>query len=388
MDASIILQGRGVDALGSFSRGNALAQQVNQTRDQNALRMLNQTQGPQIMAGDPNALNALARLDPNAAMAAQQNAFAMEQQRAAVKQKAAEWAQSQRAEVVQAEAAKTEQLLKGAAYFHAQGDRAGYDAYVRQQGGDPAQYPFEMFPAIAAQAGDVLEVWKTFQPEKVEAPSMDARYKVVAGTLYDLAAEGGPKAVGQGAMQEEIIMGPDGKPIMVRGGPGTTTKFTEGQSKDNVYATRAEGALAVLDPIADNLASLQDRAANLDPTGVIRGQIQSPDFQVAQQAGQEFLQAILRKDTGAAITADEQALYGETYLPQPGDGPSVLEAKRVARSRALAAMQAGMTVDQIVAVQRGLVDAAKRAEGGATQQPATSTDLGITEDDLRYLGGQ
>lgn len=139
-------------------------------------------------------------------------------------------------------------------------------------------------------------------------------------------------------------------------GPGAATAkpLTEAQSKDVVFATRAQGALAVLDPVAEELTNLGSRAAELDPTGVIRGNVQSPEYQVAKQASDEFLQAILRKDTGAAITPAEQALYGVTYLPQPGDGPAVLEAKRAARQRAVAAIEGGMSAAQIIAQEKAL----------------------------------
>lgn len=142
---------------------------------------------------------------------------------------------------------------------------------------------------------------------------------------------------------------------MVQGaGAATARPFTEGQSKDVVYATRAQGALEVLEPVAETLTSLPSKMAGYDPTGILRSRVQSPDYQVARNAGDEFLQAILRKDTGAAITADEQALYGVTYLPQPGDGPEVLEAKRAARQRAVAAITAGMSPAQMIAQEKAL----------------------------------
>lgn len=130
--------------------------------------------------------------------------------------------------------------------------------------------------------------------------------------------------------------------------------FTEGQSKDVVFSTRARGALEVLEPLAGALTSRTERAAEWDPTGLARG-MQSDDFQVAKNAGDEFLQAILRKDTGAAITEQEQALYGKTYLPQPGDSPELLEAKSQARKRAIAAIEASMSPAQMLAQERGLM---------------------------------
>lgn len=68
LDPSIILSGMNVDVLGAMSRGNALAAQVQQSNDQNALRSLYRTQGADILAGKPQALNALAGIDPQTAL--------------------------------------------------------------------------------------------------------------------------------------------------------------------------------------------------------------------------------------------------------------------------------------------------------------------------------
>lgn len=148
-------------------------------------------------------------------------------------------------------------------------------------------------------------------------------------------------------------------------------KFTEAQSKDNVFSTRARGALPTLDKMADNLMGRIDRAAEMDPTGFAREWFQSEDYQVAKAAGDEFLQAILRKDTGAAITPAEQQLYGVTYLPQPGDGPDVRAYKQQARERAIAAIEAGMSPAQMVAQEKALSRSGQGQAGGTPPQQAT-----------------
>lgn len=161
-----------------------------------------------------------------------------------------------------------------------------------------------------------------------------------------------------------IETGPDGTTRIVQG-PGVTSKpFTEGQSKDVVYATRAQGALDEFDPVANKLTSRGERLLEIVPLGFGRD-YQDPDYQVAQRAGTEFLQAILRKDTGAAITEAEQVEYGRVYLPQPGDSQEVLKSRAAARKRAVAALQAGMSPEQMLAVER--------ATGLAPETTATSS---------------
>lgn len=172
MDASIILQGQPVNALGALAAGNDLAKQSNELRRQNALDALYKSQGAGIMNGDQNALNALAQFDPNAALGIKQtqqsmgfDAEKMGMLREEAKRAAAEYAKTLSAADRNAQIAKIESGLKGAAFFYQNGDRAGYDGFLKQNGLDPAQYPFEAFPATAAQYDGVLEAYKSFKPE-------------------------------------------------------------------------------------------------------------------------------------------------------------------------------------------------------------------------------
>lgn len=171
LDPSIILGGQSVNALGAMQAGNQLAGQTIDINRQNALAQLYQTQGAGIANGDPSALNALAGMDPQAAMgfkSAQQDmqfsAERMQMIRDQTKVAAAEQAAKMSAEQRAASVAQIENGLKGASFFYQKGDRAGYEGFLRQNQLDPAQYPFDMFPATAAQYEGVLEAFKTFQP--------------------------------------------------------------------------------------------------------------------------------------------------------------------------------------------------------------------------------
>jgi hypothetical protein len=170
-----------------------------------------------------------------------------------------------------------------------------------------------------------------------------------------------------------IEVGADGQ-VRVTQGPGVQARpLTEGQSKDTVYATRAAGALPILDQYDVALTSLGDIVLGADPTGIVRGRMQSTEYQLARQAGDEFLQAILRKDTGAAITKQEQELYGKTYLPEQGDGPELIAQKRQARLRALKAIEAGLPPSAIVAKEQALQRSGTAAESPAAAAPSGGT---------------
>jgi hypothetical protein len=169
---------------------------------------------------------------------------------------------------------------------------------------------------------------------------------------------------------------PDG--TVVSYGGSSPKPFTEGQGKNVVYGTRARAAAENLAPVAGALTDRVGQVAERVPLGFGR-EIQSDEFQLAKQAGDEFLQAILRKDTGAAITAQEQELYGQTYLPQPGDSPARLEAKAKARERAILALEASMSPEEIIAQEKAL-----EANG---QSEVAIPRAGAVEGGWRFKGG-
>lgn len=146
-----------------------------------------------------------------------------------------------------------------------------------------------------------------------------------------------------------LSVGPDGTVNFEQGG---TRPLTEAQSKDAVYATRGEGALPIIDRYGDALTNFRESVSSNVP--FVGNYAKSAEYQQAEQAGNEFLQAILRKDTGAAITSEEVTQYGSVYLPRPGDTPEVLAQKQASRLRALAAMKAGMPPAAILAQERAL----------------------------------
>lgn len=385
MNPGIILAGEPVNALASYMSGQGAAQQRGEWDRQNALAQLYKTQGAGLISGDQTALNALAGLDPQAAMQmqTQQQSLAMDRERlqmarTAAAREAEAWAMDKDAATVAAERERLATGLKGASYFFAQGDQAGYEAFLKQQGVDPAQFPFEQFPAYAAGAEGVLEALSGFTPKAPTAADMtsgagagrmwvdpkDPTKGVTAipgyggGETYRPATPEEAARYGAAAGQfgpdgrfypvnppsgMVVRTNPDGTMEMVQGpgaGAAGGQKLTEQQSKDLVYYQRATGASQALDNFETALTSYLDRGLGSLP--LVGNTLTSPEFQQGNQAAREWLAAILRKDTGAAITSQEFDIYGPMYIPMPGDSPEVMEQKRVARKRAEDAIRLGL----------------------------------------------
>jgi hypothetical protein len=373
MDARIILAGQQPDMVNILARSNEAAQQRVGFDRQNALARMYQEQGPGIAAGDQGALNALARFDPQAALGVQEarqgmqatqqgmDILSREEQRQ-VQEAAASMTAAQRA----AEAQKIEDGVKmGLAARSPQ----EWDAMMQQVAPELVGQ-FGQREGLANRFMSIADIMKRQDaqaagPEfRPATPEEAARYGATGGQI---GTDGRFYPINTSGF--EVVTSADGATTVRQGAGVGGRPLTEVQSKDNVFATRAEGALRAFEPVADAMTSIGDRAANLDPTGLVRGAVQSDDFQVAQQAGDEFLQAILRKDTGAAITLQEQARYGQTYIPQPGDNPAVLAAKRQARARAVEALKSGMSIEQITTTEQAIVRAAARGAGPQASGP-------------------
>ena len=195
------------------------------------------------------------------------------------------------------------------------------------------------------------------------------RFKVVGDQLVDLGGEGGPKPVDLGAPKgpdwrdatpEEAakhgaqfgqlntktgefkpmnppsngitITNPDGSTTQIGGPAGGGKPMTEAQANANLFATRMEKAdetLAKLDTQGtDFFAAIAAKA----PGG---NYLLTPEYQMFMQAKLDFLNAVLRKESGAVIGAEELAKGDQQYFPQPGDSQKVIAQKAENRKTAI-----------------------------------------------------
>ncbi len=172
----------------------------------------------------------------------------------------------------------------------------------------------------------------------------------------------------------QVTTNPDGTTSISMGGAGP--KLTEGQSKDAFYFIRGAGANDNLTANEGSLTSLGDTMANGIP--VVGNFFTSDGFKNANRDGKEFLAAILRKDSGGAITPEEWSSYGPMYLPAPGDNPEQLANKREARARAMDALKAVSGPGKVV------IDEYMAQHAQPTSPPAAALPEGVTEEDIQF----
>ena len=142
---------------------------------------------------------------------------------------------------------------------------------------------------------------------------------------------------------------------------GKSTALTESQGNATAYGMRMKEANAILEPLekagktntglikgvvggtvglipllGDKLEDVSGSVFNALPQ-VLGGL--SPDQQKVAQARINFITAILRKESGAAIGRDEFATAEKNYFPKPGDDAAAIAQKQQARKTAIRAME-------------------------------------------------
>jgi len=131
-------------------------------------------------------------------------------------------------------------------------------------------------------------------------------------------------------------------PITVGGKPLESGKpLNEAQGNSVAYGIRMKEANSVLEDLAK--AGVDKSAVGAGaPYGIgtaVNLLTASPEQQQVQQAKNNFITAILRKESGAAIGQDEFAREDQKYFPQRGDSDAVLAQKKQARQTAIRAME-------------------------------------------------
>lgn len=125
----------------------------------------------------------------------------------------------------------------------------------------------------------------------------------------------------------------------VRGAP----KLTEAQSKDVGFYNRGS---KIIDRLEQQDVALKDTFSALG--GNVSNFLKSDAYRNAEQTGRELLAVILRKDTGAAVTPQEMELYGNMYLPKPGDDDRTIAQKRQSRRTAIEGLKMGLGTAEIL----------------------------------------
>lgn len=179
----------------------------------------------------------------------------------------------------------------------------------------------------AEKAPSIVEVFdeQTGQPYK-------AQYNPQTQTFDRV---GGVKAPSNGM---SVTTNPDGTTTVSMGG-AKPPKLTEAEARNSGFLVRADQSQKILNGLEGEGTSLWNSTAGKIP--VAGNFLRSQDAQKYDQAKRDFVNALLRRESGAVISPDEFGNAEQQYFPQPGDGPEVIAQKRANRESAIKGLDVG-----------------------------------------------
>lgn len=166
-------------------------------------------------------------------------------------------------------------------------------------------------------------------------------------------ADGAITVVNKRTMTAHPVLDAQGR--TVQAGAATAKPLTEQQAKANMFGARMYESNNIMNELETagvtrpgaikGSAETVGRILGLgtdsmggtlaDAAGTMTNWTQSKSQQRVDQARRDFVNAVLRKESGASISSQEFANADKQYFPQPGDTRAVIEQKRKNRELAM-----------------------------------------------------
>lgn len=153
------------------------------------------------------------------------------------------------------------------------------------------------------------------------------------------------------------------------------TTGTEGQMAAGLYADRMAKSNEIITKLEEAGTSLGDSLKSRVP--LAGNYMVTPEYRQLLQAQRDFVNAVLRRESGAVISDQEFENARQQYFPQPGDDPATIEQKRANRATAIAG----------IARAAGPNYKPPAITAPAPAAPAGGPAPGAIEDGYRFKGG-
>lgn len=158
------------------------------------------------------------------------------------------------------------------------------------------------------------------------------------------------RSVKDAAGNENLVrITPDGRAAQINTGVESQAvnpyaaggKMTETQAKDGLYASRMFNAENILRQVENVGTDWWERGKAAIGSKIGTSGLNSTDYQKFDQAQRDFINATLRRESGAVIADSEFENANKQYFPQPGDRPEVIAQKRANRAEAIRGIAMG-----------------------------------------------
>lgn len=192
----------------------------------------------------------------------------------------------------------------------------------------------------------------------------DLQQKARIEKLDDLIINGNPMQQKMAANQKAALMGKgmesgDGKPL------------NDTQSKALLFGSRMQASNEIFDKLSQAGKEFSTPGANGIAGGLVN-LVNSKEGQQLDQAKRDFLNATLRRESGAVIGQTEFDNGNQQYFPQIGDAPEVIAQKRQNRLLAQQAILAEVPNSESRVSQ--VRNPQGQSQPAAANQPAQPTD--------------
>jgi len=229
-----------------------------------------------------------------------------------------------------------------------------------QQASKPPEYGFQTLPdgtivRTNPRTGTVEPTYQAPTKQTFGVIGEDENGKKTYGFIDAAKGKTTPVETAEPGDKRPTVTGPDGKEIVIPKGvdvptfkkevsrataDAATGKVTEVQGNAQQFANRMESA-------ENNFKGLETQSSGLGGAAqTVAGKVpvigsfgQTKEFQKMEQSKRQWVTALLRKESGAAISKDEYTQYDKQFFPQPGDAPEVVQQKAHERTVAVDAMK-------------------------------------------------
>jgi hypothetical protein len=216
--------------------------------------------------------------------------------------------------------------------------------------------------------------WDQELNRKVKADANTARHQgVLEGTAITTAEAAKIRAEKSGAPAAPAgyRYKPDGALEAIPGGPaGVMKPLNDNQSKALLFGSRMQEADKILEQLASEGTSTSVPGSRTPGLGPVITAMSSENKQMLDQAKRDFMSAVLRRESGAAISSGEYENADRQYFPQIGDNAKVIAQKASNRKIALNGILMEVPEAQRNSLSRQApTDAASTPKPPAAQKP-------------------
>lgn len=196
--------------------------------------------------------------------------------------------------------------------------------------GDPLSTQYAMAYAHLAQPKTYFD---SASGQLVRVPPMD---------LSSVPKPGQPRSAAPTQMQQgaaQVASNPQqNDPTKISVQQVAPAHANQDQNLNAGFAARLDESNAILNKLEDESASFVGNLKAKVPLG-LGNYFQGSDYQKVDQAKRNFINAQLRRESGATIQPDEFDNANKQYFPMPGDKPEVIAQKRRNREVAVKNMR-------------------------------------------------